>query len=152
MKVSRRTALKGGAGVGAGLFLTRYVPGWLSSDGESAGKMTPLLQEGVEEWIPTTCWIGKQDCSMLARKIDGRVVKFEGHPANPRNQGTLCPKGISQIQSLYDPNRVKTPLLRTNEKGVPGEFQQISWDEALTLVAEKMNEVIAKNPKQLLWQ
>ncbi|HEY5626151.1 MAG TPA: molybdopterin-dependent oxidoreductase [Dehalococcoidia bacterium] len=152
MKVSRRTALKGGAGVGAGLFLSRYVPGWLSPGAESAGNMTPVAQEGVEEWVPTTCWIGKQDCSMLARKIDGRVVKFEGHPGNPRNNGTLCPKGISQIQSLYDPNRVKTPLLRTNEKGVPGEFQQISWDEALTLVAEKMNEVMAKDPKLLLWQ
>jgi anaerobic selenocysteine-containing dehydrogenase len=152
MKVSRRTALKGGAGVGAGLFLSRYVPGWLSSANETSALVTPLVQEGVEEWVPTTCWIGKQDCSMLARKIDGRVVKFEGHPANPRNQGTLCPKGISQIQSVYDPNRVKTPLRRTNEKGVPGEFEQISWDEALTLVAEKMNEVIAKNPSQLLWQ
>ena len=64
--------------------------------------------------MPTTCWIGKQDCGMLARRIDGRVIKFEGHPANPRNNGTLCPKGQAQIISLYDPNRVKTPLVRTN--------------------------------------
>jgi len=140
MKVSRRTALKGGAGVGAGLFLSQYVPGWLSPANESSALVTPLVQEGVEEWVPTTCWIGKQDCGMLARKIDGRVVKFEGLPASPRNQGTLCPKGMGQIQAIYDPNRVKTPLVRTNDKGVTGEWREASWDEALTLVGDKIKE------------
>ena len=140
MKVSRRTALKGGAGVGAGLFLSRYVPGWLSPANESSALVTPLLQEGLEEWVPTTCWIGKQDCGMLARKIDGRVVKFEGLPAAPRNQGTLCPKGVGQIQAIYDPNRVKTPLIRTNEKGVTGVFREASWDEALTVVGDHIKE------------
>jgi len=53
---------------------------------------------------------------MLARVVDGRVVNLEGHPANPRNQGTLCPKGVGQIMSLYDPNRVKAPLIRTTRK------------------------------------
>jgi anaerobic selenocysteine-containing dehydrogenase len=89
---------------------------------------------------------------MIARRIDGRVVKFEGHPGNPRNLGTLCPKGQAQISSIYDPNRVKTPLIRTNAKGATGEWRSATWDEALTLVANRVNEVRARNPKLVLWQ
>ncbi|MCK5652206.1 MAG: molybdopterin-dependent oxidoreductase, partial [Gemmatimonadetes bacterium] len=94
----------------------------------------------------------KQDCGMLARRINGRVVKFEGHPEHPRNVGTLCPKGMAQIQAVYDPNRVKAPLIRTNEKGVSGEWRQASWDEALTLVGEKIKDVTARDPRLLIWQ
>jgi anaerobic selenocysteine-containing dehydrogenase len=106
----------------------------------------------VEDFIATTCWIGKQDCGMIARRIDGRVVKFEGNPTNPRNVGTLCPKGHAQIVSLYDPNRVKWPLIRTNAKGESGEWRQASWDEAIGLVASTVNEVRARDPKLVLWQ
>jgi anaerobic selenocysteine-containing dehydrogenase len=106
----------------------------------------------TEEWVPTACWIGKQDCGLLARRINGRVIKFEGHPTHPRNLGTLCPKGVAQIMAIYDPHRLQTPLIRTNEKGVSGRWRQASWEEALTLVAEKLTEVRAKDPRLLLWQ
>ena len=66
--------------------------------------------------------------------------------------GTLCPKGQAQIVSLYDPNRVKWPLVRTNEKGVTGEWRRASWDEALDMVAAEVNEIRARNPKLVLWQ
>jgi anaerobic selenocysteine-containing dehydrogenase len=149
MKITRRTFLKGTAATGGLLIASRYLDGSLftlvAKESESAAKM-------AEEWVPTTCWIGKQDCGILARKVNGRVVKLEGHPAHPRNQGTLCPKGMAQIMALYDPNRVKTPLIRTNEKGVPGQFRPASWDDALNLIADKMKEVRAKDPKLLLWQ
>jgi anaerobic selenocysteine-containing dehydrogenase len=106
----------------------------------------------IEDFVATTCWIGKQDCGMIARRIDGRVVKFEGNPTNPRNVGTLCPKGQAQIQAVYDPNRVKWPLVRKNEKGVTGEWRRASWDEALDLIATTVNEVRERDPKKVLWQ
>ncbi|MFQ5990717.1 MAG: molybdopterin-dependent oxidoreductase [Candidatus Methylomirabilales bacterium] len=106
----------------------------------------------AEEWVPTTCWIGKQDCGILARRIDGRVVKLEGNPLHPRNVGTLCPKGVAQIMAMYDPNRVKAPLVRTNEKGVSGKWRQVSWDEALTLVGDKIKEVRKRDKRLLVWQ
>ncbi len=64
----------------------------------------------------------------------------------------MCPKGVGQIAAVYDPNRVKTPLLRTNEKGIPGEFEPTDWDTALDLVARKMNEVRERDPRLLIWQ
>ncbi len=112
----------------------------------------PNALQVEEKFVPTTCWIGKQDCGMLARVVNGRVVKLEGLPEHPRNRGALCPKGVGQLISFYDPNRVKAPLVRTNAKGQPGEWKQVSWDEALTLVAEKMNAAREKGSGKFLWQ
>lgn len=146
MRISRRTFLKGSAVAGGGLLTSRFL------FGEPETLVAQRQSSPQEEWIPTTCWIGKQDCGMLARRVDGRVVQFIGHPSHPRNRGTLCPKGVAQIMALYDPNRVKAPLIRTNEKGVPGRWRQASWDDALTLVAEKLREVRDRDPRLLLWQ
>ncbi len=113
MNVTRRTFLKVTGATGATVAASHFLFGDLSTlqavgDSAPSGQGAPL-----EEWIPTTCWIGKQDCGMLARRVNGRVVNFVGHPNHPRNRGTLCPKGVGQIAALYDPNRVKTPLIRT---------------------------------------
>ena len=149
MKITRRDFVKGSAAVGGALIASRFLYGDLET---LAAVPTGKAAASAEEWIPTACWIGKQDCGMLARRVNGRVVKFEGHPDHPRNRGTLCPKGQAQIMAVYDPNRVKAPLLRTNEKGVPGQWRQISWDEALTLVAEKIKDVVARDKRLLIWQ
>ncbi len=146
--IKRRTFLGGSAALGAAVAGRQYLFGGL--DLVEAAEEASL--EAVEDQVVTTCWIGKQDCGMLARRIDGRVVKFDGHPANPRNYGTLCPKGQAQIVSIYDPNRIKTPLIRTNAKGETGEWRTATWDEALELVASRVNEVRERNPKLVLWQ
>jgi sulfite dehydrogenase (quinone) subunit SoeA len=99
----------------------------------------------IDEWLATTCWIGKQNCGILARRVDGRVIKLEGHPDHPRNQGRLCPKGVAQIAQLYDPNRVLSPLRRTNAKGEPGRWEKISWDEAQTIVAQRLSSALSKD-------
>lgn len=151
LKVSRRTFLKGAAAAGgvaaASAFLYRNLETLAGPEGEARSSAAPS-----EEWVPTTCWIGKQDCGILARRIGGRVVKLEGNAAHPRNLGTLCPKGVAQISALYDPNRVRTPLIRTNEKGIPGQFRTASWEEALNLVASKIREAQAKGAKTVIWQ
>ncbi|MDR7388142.1 MAG: molybdopterin-dependent oxidoreductase [Armatimonadota bacterium] len=148
MKLTRRTFLRTSVAASGSLLAGRLLFG----DLETLRAAPRGVPGAVEEWVPTACWIGKQDCGMLARRIDGRVVKLVGHPGHPRNRGTLCPKGAAQIMALYDPNRVKTPLIRTNEKGVPGRWRQATWEEALTLVAQKMREVRAKEPSLLVWQ
>ncbi|MFQ5860933.1 MAG: molybdopterin-dependent oxidoreductase [Dehalococcoidia bacterium] len=149
MKTTRRTFLKGSAVVGGGLVASRFLYGPLETLVAGDSATSPTL---AEKWVPTTCWIGKQDCGMLARVVNGRVVKFEGHPSHPRNRGTLCPKGMGQIIAIYDYNRVKMPLIRINEKGVSGRWRQASWDEALTLVGDKIKEVRARDKRLLVWQ
>ncbi len=147
MVITRRDFLKV-SGVATGTAVTAG----LLSNFETLVAASPELLQVSEKYVPTTCWIGKQDCGILARVVNGRVVQLEGHPANPRNNGTLCPKGVGQIMSFYDPNRVKAPLIRTNAKGEPGEWRQASWQEALTLVAEKMNAAREKGGSKYVWQ
>ncbi|MBI2568647.1 MAG: molybdopterin-dependent oxidoreductase [Candidatus Schekmanbacteria bacterium] len=149
--MKRRTFLKSSAAAASGsLVAGSLMAGCLETIVEATIDEKQAAQK--EEWVPTTCWIGKQDCGILARRVGGRVVKLEGHPANPVNHGTLCPKGIAQIMAMYDTNRVKAPLIRTNEKGVPGEFRRASWEEALTLVAGKVKETRARDPHAVIWQ
>ncbi len=150
-KLSRRNYTKliviaGTLGALSEFFIDRSIGTLLESRAETQNTVFG------EDWVPTTCWIGKQDCGMLARRINGRVVTFEGHPDHPRNRGTLCPKGVSQISALYDPYRVKAPLKRVNEKGEPGEWVEISWDEALTLVGDKITDARARDPRLFIWQ
>ena len=145
---TRRTLLKSSAAAGGVAAASK----WMFDPFESVTPVELQTRAPVEDSVYTTCWIGKQDCGISARRVDGRVVKFEGAPGFPRNEGTLCPKGQAQISSVYDPNRVKTPLVRTNAKGETGQWRQATWDEALDMVADKYAEVAADDPKQVLWQ
>lgn len=149
LKLTRRDFIKASGATMATVALSKYFLDW---SGKPFLASTADVTALNEKWVPTTCWIGKQECGILARVIDGRIVKLEGHPDHPRNRGTLCPKGQAQIMSVYDPYRIKAPLLRTNAKGVPGEWREISWDEALTLVGEKIKEVRKKDKRLLIWQ
>lgn len=146
--VTRRRFLQGSAVVGGAIAGRQFLFGGPETLVRAAMRGAAT---GVEDVVATTCWIGKQECGILARRIDGRVVKLDGHPDNPRNLGALCPKGQAQITTLYDPNRVTTPLLRTNEKGVPGKWRRASWDEALGLVADRLKAAQAKDPLLASW-
>jgi anaerobic selenocysteine-containing dehydrogenase len=148
MPVSRRTFLKGVGAGGASVAALRLLGG--------PGTTLVSAQEGggpaVFDTVPATCWIGKQECGMVAHRVDGRVIKFEGDPGSPRNLGALCPKGVSQIMPLYDPNRVKAPLVRTNAKGESGTWRAASWDEAMGITAAALKEVLDRDPSLLVWQ
>lgn len=150
-QITRRTFVKGSAmAVGGTMFSSKF----LFSGMETVQKTDLLLmaQQIQEDFVNTTCWIGKQDCGIVARRVGGRVVSLEGLESHPRNRGTLCSKGIAQIAAVYDSQRIKTPLIRTNGKGGPGQFRAASWDEALNLLAEKTRAVMDENPKLVLWQ
>jgi anaerobic selenocysteine-containing dehydrogenase len=118
---------------------------WKGVDPASKGKKT------VQFGLCRSCMQG--DCATLVHLEDGVVVRVEGNPDAPPNYGTLCPKGNSEVIALYNPYRVKAPLIRTNpEKGldVDPKWKEVSWDEALDYTAEKLNEIRAKDPRGLV--
>ncbi len=106
------------------------------------------------KWIPTACGMCYVGCGLRVLVEDGVVVSIEGNPENPQNRGRMCAKGKAGIMNLYNPNRVKVPLKRTNpKKGLeedPG-WQEISWDEALDTVVAELNR-IRDDPKKFLIQ
>ncbi len=94
------------------------------------------------------CYIG---CSIKVKVDNGVVVGIDGDPKNPQNRGAMCAKGKAGFMNLYNPNRVLTPLKRTNPKkgiGIDPGFVEISWEEAIdTIVAECRR--IQDDPKKL---
>ena len=76
-------------------------------------------------------------CGVLASVAGGKVVRVEGNPEHPQSQGRLCARGNAGTGLLYDPDRLKTPLLRIGERG-EGRFKPVSWDEALDFLAGRL--------------
>jgi anaerobic selenocysteine-containing dehydrogenase len=78
-------------------------------------------------------------CSLDVRVEDGRVAKVDGSFLNPITQGYICSKVRRLPEHLYGPERLLYPARRVGAKG-SGEFQRISWNEALDLAAQKLRE------------
>lgn len=83
-------------------------------------------------------------CGILAHVEKGRITKIEGDPDSPINRGTLCAKGIAQIERLNHPDRLKYPMKRMGERG-EGKWTRISWNEALETISTKMKETIKRD-------
>ena len=107
------------------------------------------------KWLPTTCKMCLHTCAMKAHVSNNGVVdKIEGDPTCPSNKGKNCVKAVTGVDRNYDPYRLKRPVKRTNPKKGPGEdpgWVEISWDEALDLVASKMKKMIEKDPREFVY-
>src|SRR5688572_19217960 len=80
----------------------------------------------------------------------GTEVRYiDGNPNHPINQGVICAKGSSGIMKQYSPARLTQPLIRKNgsERG-SGQFEPISWDDALRLLTERLARIRAADPKR----
>jgi len=81
------------------------------------------------------------------------VVNIEGNPECPSSLGGLCPRGAAGMMLLYDPNRVNVPLKRTNPEkgiGVDPKWVEISWDEAMDIITERLMKLRADDPRKLM--
>ena len=77
-------------------------------------------------------------CGVDAYVKDGEILKIEGTPGFISNKGALCVKGASGRQYAYREDRIQTPMRRVGPRG-SNEFEPISWDEAFSIAAEKLN-------------
>jgi len=78
-------------------------------------------------------------CGINCYVRDGRLVGIEGMKESPVNRGKLCAKAYASMQWLYSPQRLKSPLKRIGVKG-EGKFQEITWDEAIHIIADKLKQ------------
>jgi len=94
--------------------------------------------------VRTTTWSAGPGChggcGVLAHIEDGKLVKIEGDPEHPWNQGRLCARCLAMTQYTYHPDRLTSPLKRVGERG-EGKWVEISWDEAFDLVEEKLGRI-----------
>lgn len=83
-------------------------------------------------------------CGILVHLKDGKIQKIEGDPDCSLNQGTICAKGIAQIERLNHPDRLTYPMKRTGNRG-EGKWNRISWEEALEIISQKIKETIERS-------
>jgi len=81
-------------------------------------------------------------CGVVLHVKDDKLVKVKGNPASPLNHGRLCPIGNAVPDLVHHPDRLKYPLGRKGARG-SGQWQRISWDDALGEMAEKLNNIRA---------
>lgn len=142
MKIDRRCFLSLGVGAGAGIALSPLP--WKITDDLSIWTQnwpwTPVPATGEITTVNTICTLCPGGCGVSVKKVESRAIKIEGMKDHPVNQGGICSLGLSGLQLLYGPTRIKTPLKRAGERG-SGQWMPISWDQAIAEVAEKLNAV-----------
>ncbi len=84
---------------------------------------------GKSHDVATLCEMCVNKCAALARVENGVVTKLNPNPLFPKSKNMLCARGNAGIQALYDPDRLKYPMIRIGEKG-EGKFKRVTWDEA----------------------
>ena len=134
-KLSRREFVKLSSVTGAAV---SFVPA-------SAVAANPPGWRGTEriEQVATNCEMCFWRCGALAEVANGKVVRIEGNPDHPLTKGRLCARGNAGTELLYDPDRLKYPLVRVGQRG-EGKFQRASWDQALDLFAKRLLELKQK--------
>ena len=101
---------------------------------------------GVGVWFASTCQQCAAGCGVHGRVREGRVLKMEGNPASPLNNGKLCQMGQAGLQGHYNPDRIKKPLLR---KG--GTLTEVTWEEALAQVEQKVGAASGLAGDRFAW-
>jgi anaerobic selenocysteine-containing dehydrogenase len=100
------------------------------------------------EWRPTTCQGCTSWCSKQVYVVDGRAIKVRGNFNSKVNGIASCPRAHLGLQQVYDPDRIKVPMKRTNPtkgKNEDPKFVPITWDEALNTIADRIMELRINN-------
>ena len=90
--------------------------------------------------VPTACWQCVTRCAAIGYVEGGRLVKIGGQPESIRTEGKICAKGQAGVNQVYDPDRILYPLKRVGARG-EGKWKRISWDEALSEVADRLKKL-----------
>ena len=95
----------------------------------------------------TTCYMCACRCGIKVHLKDGQLRYIEGNRAHPVNRGVLCAKGSAGIMNVLSPARLRKPLKRVGERGA-GEFEEIEWEEALSIITERLAHIRATDAKR----
>ncbi len=140
LKLSRRSFLKATAATGTTLALGTGLQPRLRALAEAA--QAGSAADG--QWIASSCQGCTSWCSKEVFVTGGRAVKVRGNPRSKVNGAASCPRVHLGLQQVYDPDRIKAPMKRTNPKKGRSEdprFVPISWDEALNTIADRIMEL-----------
>jgi len=125
MSISRRDFLKNSAAVAAAGAVGISVP--------ATAQEAAAQAESDWRWDKAACRFCGTGCGIMLATKGGKIVAVKGDPAAPVNRGLNCIKGYFTAKIMYGADRLKTPLLRMNDKGEfdkKGKFKPVSWQRA----------------------
>ncbi len=133
VEISRRKFLQGSVALsivgGTTVSTTSLLSGEQEEHHTLPENITTKTGTGKAENIPFLCGICVNKCAGFARVENGVITKLNPNPYFPKSRNMLCPRGNAGIQTTYDPDRLKYPLIRIGERG-DGKYRRVSWDEA----------------------
>jgi anaerobic selenocysteine-containing dehydrogenase len=119
----------------------------LGREGKSpASDLKPISEKRLPtgelvQQFKAVCRMCHGGCGTIVEMVDGVIKKVTGDQDNPINYGALCSKaGVASIENVYHPDRLDYPLMRTGQRG-EGKWKRVSWDEALSFIAQKLNAI-----------
>jgi anaerobic selenocysteine-containing dehydrogenase len=153
MGLTRREFIRASGGVAASL----AAPTWLACatdggpDAALPGPTAGPIDYRNAVAKPTICFGCTTHCGVIGWVQDGRVRLIEGNPKDPNSQGTICSKANGLIEATENPERLLYPLRRIGPRG-SGDWERISWDEALDEVASRLRALReAGTPEQFVF-
>ena len=142
MRLTRRQFIQASAATAAWLMAGCATQEVAPATSAMAVRKPKAASPAKGEWVGSVCQGCTQWCAIQIFVEDsGRAVRVRGNPLSNTNHGYVCPRGHLIPQQVYDPDRVKVPLKRTNPqkgRGVDPKFVPITWDEALDTIADRM--------------
>ncbi|HEX9015776.1 MAG TPA: molybdopterin-dependent oxidoreductase [Chloroflexota bacterium] len=94
---------------------------------------------GQPVFYATVCRLCEAGCGIAVRTLEGRAHKNEGNPNHPVSLGRLSALGQAGLTRLYNPDRIKNPLRLRGKRG-SGDYEAISWDDAVGALAGKLKD------------
>ncbi|UXZ54025.1 nitrate reductase catalytic subunit NapA [Halomonas sp. 7T] len=140
MKLTRRAFVKANAAAVAAATAGMTIP---------AGASNLITQADMNrlQWDKAPCRFCGTGCSVMVGTYDGQIVATHGDNQSEVNRGLNCVKGYFLSKILYGEDRLTQPLLRkrNGQYAKDGDFEPVSWDEALDLMAEKFTSAIREH-------
>lgn len=145
MGITRRDFIKTTVAVGAGAAIgTSAISSWKGPKEYNVTNSINLLETALAEVDNDITIVsdvdGHSQCGMSVDVEDGKIIDVRGNPLDPEGKGELTLRGKHMLSMLYAPDRLQYPMKRAGERG-EGKWERISWDEALTTIADKFNEI-----------
>ncbi|SFV54738.1 Thiosulfate reductase precursor [hydrothermal vent metagenome] len=150
VEISRRKFLQGTVAMSVVGGTAVSATNLFANSGHSSGSTNSAIPDSITtktsntkevRTVPTLCEMCVNKCAAIARVEDGVVTKLDPNPMFPKSRNMLCPRGNAGIQALYDPDRLKYPMIRDGEKG-EGKFKRVTWDEAFKYITEKTTKIL----------
>ena len=106
----------------------------------------PIQVTGTHEVLGACPHDCPDTCSLVTTVQDGVATKVQGNPAHRHTDGALCTKVSRYTERTYHLERILHPLKRSGPKGA-GQFEPVSWDVALTDIAQRLQAIVNRGPE-----